>query len=209
MTKPSKRAFKAPAHLTQHRAAARRSAPPHETTPRQRGGRHATGPVSAHRRGGMFRAPIYERDWRPSCIVRRSSSSSVVSGQWCTHFDARDNRRLVAIKTAFARWRNPDELRGPLQHADEINKLHPISKIWPTKWLAANMAEHPSNWLYELFAPISLQKANWIIPRERSATHRPQTRHLAKVAPLGPFVEPGGELRLREKDHSNVTVTST
>ena len=28
----------------------------------------------------MFRAPIYERDWRPSCIVRRSSSSSVVSG---------------------------------------------------------------------------------------------------------------------------------
>ena len=28
----------------------------------------------------MFRAPICERDWRPSCIVRRSSSSSVVSG---------------------------------------------------------------------------------------------------------------------------------
>ena len=28
----------------------------------------------------MFRAPIYERDWRPSCIVRRLSSSSVVSG---------------------------------------------------------------------------------------------------------------------------------
>ena len=28
----------------------------------------------------MFRAPIYERDWRPSCIVRRSSSSSVASG---------------------------------------------------------------------------------------------------------------------------------
>ena len=52
----------------------------HTTTPQQRGGRHATGPVSAHRRDGMFRAPIYERDWRPSCIVRRSSSSSVVSG---------------------------------------------------------------------------------------------------------------------------------
>jgi len=32
----------------------------------------------------MFQAPIYERDWRrPSCIVRRSSSSSVVSGA-CT-----------------------------------------------------------------------------------------------------------------------------
>ena len=28
----------------------------------------------------MFQAPIYERDWRPSCIVRRSSSSSVASG---------------------------------------------------------------------------------------------------------------------------------
>ena len=28
----------------------------------------------------MFRAPIYERDWRrPSCIVCRSSSSSVMS----------------------------------------------------------------------------------------------------------------------------------
>jgi len=27
----------------------------------------------------------------------------VVSGQWCTHCDMRDNRRLVAIKTAFAR----------------------------------------------------------------------------------------------------------
>ena len=52
----------------------------HTTTPRQRGGRHATGAVSAHRGDGMFRAPIYERDWRPSCIVRRSSSSSVVSG---------------------------------------------------------------------------------------------------------------------------------
>ena len=36
--------------------------------------------VSAHRRDGMYRAPIYERDWRPSCIVRRSSSSSVASG---------------------------------------------------------------------------------------------------------------------------------
>ena len=83
MTKPSKRTFKAPAHLTQHRAAARWSGGVHRhtTTPRQRGGRHATGPVSAHRRDGMSRAPIHERDWRPSCIVRRSSSSSVVSGE--------------------------------------------------------------------------------------------------------------------------------
>ena len=81
----------------------------HTTTPprHQRGGRHATGAVAAHRRDGMFRAAMYERDWRPSCIVRRSSSPSVVCcGQWCTHCDARDNhnhRRLVAIKTAFAR----------------------------------------------------------------------------------------------------------
>ena len=52
----------------------------HTRTPRQRGGRHATGPVSAHRRDGMLRAAIYERDWRPSCIVRRSSLSSVASG---------------------------------------------------------------------------------------------------------------------------------
>ena len=74
----------------------------HTTTPRQRGGCHATGPVSARRRGGMFRAAIYERDWRPSCIVRRSSSSSI-SGQWCTHCDTRGTRRLVAIKTVFAR----------------------------------------------------------------------------------------------------------
>jgi len=133
MTKPSKRTFKAPAHLTQHRAAARRSAPPHDD-PRQRGGRHATGPASAHRRGGMFRAPIYT-----SAIGARlvsfvyfeeyfESFVVVVSGQWCTHCDARDNRRLVAIKTAFARWRNPGELRGSLQHADEITKLCPISK---------------------------------------------------------------------------------
>ena len=53
----------------------------HTTTPQATGGRYATGLVSAHRRGGMFRAPIRERDWRPSCIVRRSSSSSVVSGE--------------------------------------------------------------------------------------------------------------------------------
>ena len=46
--------------------------------PGQRG--HATGLVSAHRRDGMLRAAMYERDWHPFCIVCRSSSSSVVSG---------------------------------------------------------------------------------------------------------------------------------
>ena len=64
-----------------------------------------------------------------------------------------------------------------------------------------------SNWLYELSAQQRAHRANWV-PRERSATHRPQTRHLAKMAPLEPFVE-AGELRLREKDHANVTVTRT
>ena len=88
----------------------------------------------------MFRAPICERDWRPSCIVRRSSSSSVDSGARTAHCDTHDSRRLVATKTAFARWRNPGELRGSLQHADEITKLYPISKIWLAKWLPANMA---------------------------------------------------------------------
>ena len=79
MTKPSKRTLKRP-HTSLSTARPPGGVHRHKTTPRQRGGRHATGPVSAHRRGGMFRAPIYERDWRPSCIVRRSSSSSVVSG---------------------------------------------------------------------------------------------------------------------------------
>ena len=86
----------------------------------------------------MFRASIYERGWRPSCIVRRSSSSSVVSG----------SRTAIRVTTAVSSllklrllvWRNPDELRGSLQHADEITKLYPISKIWLTKWHAANMA---------------------------------------------------------------------
>ena len=72
MTKQKKRTFKAPAHLTQHRAAARRSAPtpPHDDpSPTGRAPRHGAGiRPPAHRRGGIFRAPIYERDWRPSCI---------------------------------------------------------------------------------------------------------------------------------------------
>ena len=88
---------KAPApDLTQHRAAAARSSLHRHTPPRQQRG-HATGPVSAHRRDGMFRAAIYERHWDPACIVRRSSSSSVVHAHVC------DNHRLVAtMKTAFA-----------------------------------------------------------------------------------------------------------
>ena len=60
----------------------------------------------------MFRAPIYERDWRPSCIVRRSSSSSVVSG-------ARTAIRVTTavsslLKLRLLVGRNPGELRGPL-----------------------------------------------------------------------------------------------
>ena len=46
----------------------------------------------------MFRAPICERDWRPSCIVRRSSSSSVVSGARTAIRVTTAARRLVAIK---------------------------------------------------------------------------------------------------------------
>ena len=140
MTKPSKRTFKAPAHLTQHRAAARRSAPPHDDpSATGRAPRHGAGirpPEGRHVPSAHIRA-------RLAPVLYRSSFVVVVSGQWCTHCDTRDNRRLVAIKTAFARWRNPGELRGSLQHADEITKLYPISKIWLAKWLAANTAQHP------------------------------------------------------------------
>ena len=76
MTKPSKRTFLKRPHTSLSTVRPPGGVHRHTTTPRQRGGRHATGPVSAHRRDGIFRAPIYERDWRPSCIVRRSSSSS-------------------------------------------------------------------------------------------------------------------------------------
>ena len=60
-----------------------------------------------------------------------------------------------------------------------------------------------SNWLYEVSAPISLQKANWI-PRAGPGSKV----RVALSAPLKRLLEPG-ELRLREKDHANVTVTST
>ena len=69
------------------------------TTPRQRGGRHATGPVSAHRRDDLFRAAIYERGWRPSCIVRRSSSSSVASG---TRTAIRGPLVIIRVTTAVS-----------------------------------------------------------------------------------------------------------
>ena len=60
-----------------------------------------------------------------------------------------------------------------------------------------------SNWLYELSAPISLQRANWI-PRAGPGSKA----GVALSAPLKRLLEPG-ELRLREKDHANVAVTST
>ena len=154
----------------------------HTTTPRQRGGRHATRPVSAHRRDGMFRAPICERDWRPSCIVRRSSSSSVV------HAHVRDNRRLVAIKTAFARLTKSDELRGSLQHADEITKLHPISKMWLAKWLAANTARHPSS-RRRRPAPAPLGRFGEVVKSRRCAVRRCAPRGGRGVLVLGAVVD--------------------
>ena len=86
-----------------------------------------TGPVSAHRGGrhvssDHIRARLAPVLYRPSFVV-------VVSGQWCTHCDARDNRRrLVAIKTSLARLAKSGELRGSLQHAGEITKWYPTSK---------------------------------------------------------------------------------
>ena len=109
------------------------------------GGRHATGPVSAHRRVGVFRAAIYERDWRPSCIVRRSSSSSVVSGAR-THCDARDNRHLVAIKTncvcSFGEILTNSE--GHYSTPAKPPNFTQSQKAWLAKWRPANMACHSS-----------------------------------------------------------------
>ena len=103
MTKPIKRTFKAPAHLTQHRAAARRrrSAPPHDDpSATGRAPRHGGGirpPGGRHVPSAHIRARLAPVLYRSSFVV------VVVSGQWCTHCDTRKNRRLVAIKTAFAR----------------------------------------------------------------------------------------------------------
>ena len=73
------------------------------TTPRQRGGRH-----HATRHGaGVIRRPPEGRHVssghiraRLAPVLNRSSFVVVISGQWCTHCDARDNRRLVAINRA-------------------------------------------------------------------------------------------------------------
>ena len=93
----------------------------------------------------MFRAPICERDWRPSSVLHRSSFVVVVSGQWCcTHCDTRDNRRLVAIKTAFARLTKSCRTSMFLEGGNEIIKLHPISILFMPNLLNANSAEPSS-----------------------------------------------------------------
>ena len=132
MTKPSKRTFKVPAHLTQHhaqhRAAARRSAPPHDgPSATGRAPRHGAGirpPEGRHVPSAHIRARLAPVLYRSSFVV-----VVVVSGQWCTHCNTRDNRRLVAIKTAFARWRNSWRTPKIITHAGEITKLDPISKF--------------------------------------------------------------------------------
>ena len=97
-----KRTFKAPAHLIQHRAAARRSDPPHDDpSPTGWAPRHGAGirpPEGRNVSSGHIRA-------RLARVLCRSSFVVVVDvgGQWCTHFDARNNRRLVAIETACVR----------------------------------------------------------------------------------------------------------
>ena len=68
------------------------------------------------------------------------------------------------------------------------------------EWLRAPLVR--SNWLYELSAQQRARRANWIL-RER-----PGSKAMALSASLERFVE-AGELRSREKDHANVTVTST
>ena len=104
----------------------------------------------------------------PSSMLAVSPS---LSGQWFTHCDARDNRRLVAIKTAFAR--SFDEIltnsedRSLLQHADEITKLYPISKTWLTNWHTSNLAQHPSNMVQGLLrAPRIIGK-----PKTKTGLH--------------------------------------
>ena len=44
------------------------------------------------------------------------------------------------LKLRLLVWRNPGEVRGPLHHADEITKLHPISAVWLANWHPANLA---------------------------------------------------------------------
>ena len=140
--------------MTQHRAAARRSSPPHDD-PSQTGlaPRHGAG-IRPPEGGGMFRAAIYERDWRrPSCIARRSSSSSVASSQWCVHCDARDNhRRLVAIKTPFARLaksrRTARPSYWPLKSGAKSLNCTLSPNIWLANWSPSDLACHPSTHIY-------------------------------------------------------------
>ena len=65
----------------------------------------------------MFRAPICERDWRPSCIVRRSSSSSVVSGARTAIRGTTAVSSLLKLLLLVDEILTTDELRGSLQHA--------------------------------------------------------------------------------------------
>ena len=110
--------------------AARRSAPPHDgPSATGRAPRHGAGirpPEGRHVPSAHIRA-------RLAPVVYRSSFVVVVSGQWCTHCDTGDNRRLVAIKNCVCSltksWRTP----RIITHADETTKLHPISKIWLAK----------------------------------------------------------------------------
>ena len=111
--------------LSARRAAAtpRRSAPPPKRPLALANG--ATSPRGRYPPTGG--AACFERpctsaiDARLVSFVVRRRGLVVVSRQWCTPHcdDAHDNRRLVAIKTAFARCRNPAELLG---------SLHPASK---------------------------------------------------------------------------------
>ena len=65
------------------------------------------------------------------------------------------------------------------------------------EWLRAPLVG--SNWLYELSAAVrQAHRANWT-PRARSATHRPQTRQLAKMA----HTERSDKLRLGSSDRMN------
>ena len=63
-------------------------------------------------------------------VLYRSSFVVVVDvgGQWCTHFYARNNRRLVAIRTTFARlpkfWRIPRFLDEGRRHETIIKFCH-------------------------------------------------------------------------------------
>ena len=93
----------------------------------------------------MLRAAIYERDWNPPCIIRRSLSRR----QWRTHMCvSSDNRRLVAIiKPCLLVWRTPGERTE--RFLDEgrhgMIKLYLASILFMPNLLNANSAEPTSN----------------------------------------------------------------